>query len=169
MLTLSSNSSEFVTRRHGSRKKRKNYVKYVFLPFVTATTTLNLMLSLQRNVFKSLSFMLLMPSEQTLNLSEAEQRLRDVREAFESVQSRYSGISGFFRGLFGLRSGDQKTSEGSVAILSSLYTQSSNECRDIASRSIEDYPVQLRREIAHLRQDIRDYIIEFNEDDDLED
>ena len=112
--------------------------------------------------------MLLMPSEQTLNLLEAEQRLRDVREAFESVQSRYSGIGGFFRGLFGLWREDQKTLDSSVAILSSLYIQSSKECRDIASRSIEDYPVQLRREIAHLRQDIRDYIIESNEDNDLD-
>ena len=122
----------------------------------------------QRNVFKSLSLTGSMSLEYATGISEVEEKLAEVRNAFGQVKSNYSGVFGFFRGLLGLSKADQQALDDSVVILSSLYAQNSKECRDIASRSIEDYPVQLRREIAHLRQDIRDYIIESNEDNDLD-
>ncbi|HLC19803.1 MAG TPA: hypothetical protein VJK72_02715 [Candidatus Nanoarchaeia archaeon] len=117
-----------------------------------------------------------MSLEYATGISEVEEKLAEVRNAFGQVKSNYSGVFGFFRGLLGLSKADQQALDDSVVILSSLYAQNLKECRDIASRSIEDNPTglrpeithQLRREIAHLRQDIRDYIVEFNEDKDLD-
>ena len=113
------------------------------------------------------------PYGSELSLPDVEQRLHEVKTEFEGVKSRYTGAAGFFRGLFGLRSADQNVLDRCVESLSLLYAHGSlqTEVRDVVQFTgrIEDSSAPLRREIRDIRQDIRDYIVEFDEDDDLHD
>lgn len=91
-----------------------------------------------------------------LNLQEAEERYRDVRDEFEKVKSHYSGLFGRFKRS--LREEDNKTLADCIGVLLPLGTEASVQYQVRQAQSIED---TLHSQIRQLNWQIMNYLANF--------
>jgi predicted transcriptional regulator len=91
-----------------------------------------------------------------LNLQEAEERYREVRDEFDKVKSHYSGLLGRFKR--NLREEDKKTLTDCIGVLLPLGMEASVQDQVRQVQSIEDAS---HYQIGQLSIEIMDYLANF--------
>ncbi len=91
-----------------------------------------------------------------LNLQEAEERYREVRDEFEKVKSHYSGLFGRFKR--NLCEEDNKTLADCTGVLLPLGMKASVQDQVRQTQSIED---TLHYQIGQLHWQIMEYLANF--------